>query len=57
MLDVLDTAILELDEHDHIEQMNNAAELCLGTGKDRARGVSHTSLKAVTKLEISSSRP
>ncbi len=40
MLDVLDTAVLELDEHDCIEQMNNAAELCLGTGKDRAQGVS-----------------
>ena len=39
MLDVLDTAVLELDEHDCIEQMNGAAELCLGTGKDRAHGM------------------
>jgi two-component system nitrogen regulation sensor histidine kinase GlnL len=40
VLDVLDTVVLELDENDRIRQMNEAAELCLGTGKDRAKGVS-----------------
>jgi two-component system nitrogen regulation sensor histidine kinase GlnL len=39
VLDDLDTAVLKLDGRDCIEQMNAAAELCLGTGKDRARGV------------------
>ena len=39
MLDVLDTAVLELNEHDRIEMMNGAAELCFGTGKDRSQGM------------------
>jgi two-component system nitrogen regulation sensor histidine kinase GlnL len=39
VLDDLDTAVLKLDERDCIEQMNAAAELCLGTGKDRACGI------------------
>jgi two-component system nitrogen regulation sensor histidine kinase GlnL len=38
VLDVLDTAVLELDESGHIKQMNNAAERCLGTGRDRLLG-------------------
>ncbi len=39
MLDALDTAVLEIDDENRIRQMNNAAEICLGTGKDRAHGV------------------
>lgn len=38
MLDVLDTAILELNEHGRIRLMNDAAERCFGTGKDRSHG-------------------
>lgn len=38
MLDTLDTAVLELDAHNQINQMNSAAELCLGTGKEHAHG-------------------
>jgi two-component system nitrogen regulation sensor histidine kinase GlnL len=38
MLDVLDTAVLELNEHGQVEMMNNAAERCFGTGKDRSQG-------------------
>ena len=39
MLDALDTAVIQLNEQDCIELMNGAAEVCLGTGKGRARGV------------------
>lgn len=39
MIEALDTAIVELDEHDGLELINGAAELCLGTGRDRARGM------------------
>lgn len=39
MLDVLDTAVLELNEHNRIELMNGAAERCFGTGKDRSQGM------------------
>lgn len=38
MIEALDTAIVELNEHDAIELMNAAAELCLGSGRERARG-------------------
>lgn len=38
MIEALDTAIVELNEHDGVELMNGAAELCLGTGRERARG-------------------
>ncbi|MFT5140508.1 MAG: two-component system nitrogen regulation sensor histidine kinase GlnL [Lysobacterales bacterium] len=47
MLNVLDTVVLELDENDRIRQMNEAAELCLGTGKDRAKGVSLAQINRV----------
>lgn len=39
MLDVLDTAVLELNEQNRVEHMNDAAELCFGTGKDRSHGL------------------
>ena len=39
MLDELDTAVLELNERDCIEHMNDAAERCFGTGKDRSQGL------------------
>jgi two-component system nitrogen regulation sensor histidine kinase GlnL len=38
VLNVLDTAVLELDSRGRIKQMNDAAERCLGTGKERAQG-------------------
>ena len=38
MLDSLSTAIVELDEHGCVQQMNAAAEHCLATGRERARG-------------------
>lgn len=38
MIEALDTAIVELNEHDGVELMNGAAELCLGTGRERAQG-------------------
>lgn len=38
MIEALDTAVVELDEHDRVFQMNSAAEHCFGTGRDRARG-------------------
>ncbi len=47
MLDALDTAVIELNEQDCIELMNGAAELCLGTGKDRARGVALSHLSGI----------
>ena len=40
MLDVLDTVVLELNKHDRIEKMNDAAELCFGASKERATGAS-----------------
>jgi two-component system nitrogen regulation sensor histidine kinase GlnL len=39
VIEALDTAIIELNENDGVELMNGAAELCLGTGRDRARGL------------------
>jgi two-component system nitrogen regulation sensor histidine kinase GlnL len=47
VLDALDTAVLELDETDRIKQLNNAAELCLGTGNDRLRGNTLQSIAGV----------
>ncbi len=47
MLNVLDTAVLELDGRDRIKQMNDAAEQCLGTGKDRTFGASLAQVKGV----------
>ena len=47
MLDALDTAVIELNERDCIELMNGAAELCFGTGKDRARGVALSHMSAI----------
>jgi len=38
VFDVLDTAILELNQGDCIEAMNDAAERCLRSGKARSRG-------------------
>lgn len=38
MLDSLSTAVVELDEHGCVQQMNAAAEHCLATGRERARG-------------------
>lgn len=38
MIEALDTAIVELNEHDAIELMNGAAETCLGSGRERAHG-------------------
>jgi two-component system nitrogen regulation sensor histidine kinase GlnL len=40
MLDLLDTGVLELDEQSRILQMNQAAEVCLGAGRDRLLGSS-----------------
>jgi two-component system nitrogen regulation sensor histidine kinase GlnL len=39
VLDELDTAILELNDRNRIERMNEAAERCFGTGKDRSIGL------------------
>lgn len=38
MLESLSTAVVELDEYGCIRQMNAAAENCLATGRERARG-------------------
>jgi two-component system nitrogen regulation sensor histidine kinase GlnL len=38
VIEALDTAIVELNEHDAIELMNGAAETCLGSGRERAHG-------------------
>lgn len=38
MLDSLSTAVVELDEHGCVQQMNAAAEHCLATGRKRAQG-------------------
>ncbi len=38
MLDTLDTAVLELDDGNRILRMNQAAEACLGVGRDRVTG-------------------
>jgi two-component system nitrogen regulation sensor histidine kinase GlnL len=47
LLDVLDTAVLELNSDDCIQQMNDAAERCLGTGKERSRGVRLSRVAAI----------
>ena len=47
MLDALDTAVIQLNEQDCIELMNGAAEVCFGTGKGRARGVSLSHLGGI----------
>ncbi len=38
VLDTLSTAIVELDEHGCVREMNIAAEHCLAMGRERARG-------------------
>jgi two-component system nitrogen regulation sensor histidine kinase GlnL len=38
MLESLDTAVLELDGSNCVRTMNNAAEQCFGTGRERAEG-------------------
>lgn len=38
MLDILDTAVVELDPDNQIRQMNQAAEQCLGMGRERVTG-------------------
>lgn len=47
MIEALDTAVVELDENDRICQMNGAAEQCLGTGRDRARGAGFSDIGLV----------
>ncbi|NND44893.1 MAG: PAS domain-containing sensor histidine kinase [Xanthomonadales bacterium] len=47
MIEALDTAIVELDDADGVAVMNAAAELCLGTGRERARGESLSALPGV----------
>ncbi len=39
MLDALSTAVIELDDLGCVRDMNTAAEHCLATGRERARGV------------------
>jgi len=39
LIEALDTAIVELNENGSVELMNGAAELCLGTGRERAQGM------------------
>lgn len=47
MLELLDTAVVQLDGSGRIEHMNGAAELCLGTGRDRVRGLQFNDLGGV----------
>ena len=39
MIDLLSTAVIELDDHCRVTSMNAAAEHCLATGRERARGL------------------
>jgi two-component system nitrogen regulation sensor histidine kinase GlnL len=47
LLELLDTAVLELNESDRIEHMNDAAERCFGTGKDRSCGIELTQMSGI----------
>lgn len=49
MLELLDTAVVHLDGQGCIEHMNGAAELCLGTGRDRVRGLPFKDLAGVSE--------
>jgi len=53
LLELLDTAVVEMDGQGRIEQMNGAAELCLGTGRDRARGQQLANLAGASAEVIS----
>lgn len=47
MLDSLSTAVVELDEHGCVRQMNAAAEHCLAIGRERAHGNPFTAFDRV----------